>query len=404
MAEELKALTSLRFFAAMMIVTLHAKLYFPGEWQNWAPGTLVHGVSFFFVLSGFILTHVYLSQPFPGYREFIIRRIGRLWPVHVFSAAILVATLLFSLPLIRADSITFDGEGVWSRWFALPLNLAMLQAWSPFFAHSFSWNSPSWSISTEFAFYLMFPFLLHDIEKTWHYKLLASGVLVLLILIGMSLFRLPIDSDIREISRGSLVINPLFRGFEFCLGMATCVLWRRHILPAKKSAAWWTRLEFAVSAFAIVWLASPAIPLLTHAPFGSEWIGNSGSCFVFALVIATLARGKGYLSRALSCRLFVFGGEISYSIYMLHHIGMKIAFSHNYLYPDRVVLLIIAASVASYLLIERPGRMLAARLARRRSSKDDRRVLRRVVVTAQVGRQRHLELAPPIADQESTAA
>lgn len=375
MVQDLKSLTSLRFIAAMMIVTLHAKLYFPGRWQGWAPSTLVHGVSFFFVLSGFILTHVYLSQPFPSYRQFIIKRIGRLWPVHALAMTLLAATVLFHWPLIRADSITWDGDGVWSRWFAFPLDLTMLQAWSPFAAHSFSWNAPSWSISTEFAFYCAFPLLLRDIEKTWRYKLLASGALVLLFLFAMSFFRLPFEGDVHDPARSGVVVNPLFRGFEFCLGMATCVLWRRHVLPTNKSVVWWTNLELVIVAITLIWMASPAIPLLIQAPFGSEWIGTSGSCFLFALLIAALACGRGYLGRALSCRLCVFGGEISYSIYMLHMIGMKIAFSHGYLRPGWVILMIIAASAATYLLVERPGRDLAAKLARSWTLADPQRGL-----------------------------
>ena len=64
--QDLPALTSLCFVAAMMIVVVHCgAINMPWPWLKHAPGTLVHGVSFFFVLSGFILTHVYRSRGFP---------------------------------------------------------------------------------------------------------------------------------------------------------------------------------------------------------------------------------------------------------------------------------------------------------------------------------------------------
>lgn len=221
-------LTSLRFFAAMMIVAHHLPLYFPETYAKAAPPTLVHGVSFFFVLSGFILTHAYKEKPWPGYWQFLALRAGRLWPVHAFAIMILVLSVLVPDSFVRHDSITFDGPGFFDRWFALGLNLTMLQSWSPYTVQAFSWNSPAWSISTEFAFYLAFPFLLVNVERNWHWKLLGAALIVGWFLAIAS--GLPVVSATDAVDKASLTYaNPLFRGFEFCLGMATWVLWDRHI-------------------------------------------------------------------------------------------------------------------------------------------------------------------------------
>ena len=112
--EDLKPLTSLRFIAAMMIVLLHAQQYFAAQWTwlSLVPGAAVHGVSFLFVLSGFILTHVYRSRPFPGYGRFILTRFARLWPIHVFALLVLVT-------FVRQDFITFDGPDIFSKWVVL---------------------------------------------------------------------------------------------------------------------------------------------------------------------------------------------------------------------------------------------------------------------------------------------
>ena len=231
--DDLRSLTTLRFFAAMMIVLLHAKLYFAWAWLQFVPGTLVHGVSFFFVLSGFILTHVYTSNPIPSYFRFVMLRAGRLWPIHAFAALILVISALTPLAIVRPDSITFDGDGIFNRWYVLAMNLAMVHSLSPYLVHIFSWNSVSWSISTEFGFYLVFPFLIVRIEKTWGWKLAASAGLVVAMLVADHLFTLTRGAGSNELA--PTYANPLFRGFEFCLGMAAYVFWHRHIRNADLS-------------------------------------------------------------------------------------------------------------------------------------------------------------------------
>ena len=157
--EDLRPLTSLRFVAAMMIVLLHAGLFFGPlwPWLELVPATAVQGVSFFFVLSGFILTHVYKLKPWLGYGRFIATRVARLWPLHFF------ATLLLFL-FVSGGYMTYSGPGIFDRNFVLLFNLGLIQSSIPTTAYVFSWNTVSWSISTEYFFYLAFPFLLINIE------------------------------------------------------------------------------------------------------------------------------------------------------------------------------------------------------------------------------------------------
>ena len=117
--EDLLPLTSLRFIAAFAIVLLHAKLYFTWGWLTYVPGTSVQAVSFFFVLSGFILTHVYSARGVTSYWQFLLARFARLWPLHVLAILLLVS-------IVHKDSITFDGDGVFNRWFVLGLNLSLV--------------------------------------------------------------------------------------------------------------------------------------------------------------------------------------------------------------------------------------------------------------------------------------
>src|SRR5215211_4335877 len=79
----LDGLTSLRFIAASMIVLSHTTILFglPYAWLD--PLPLDHGVSFGFVLSGFILAYVYPSLSWQKAPRFWWARIARLWPAHL---------------------------------------------------------------------------------------------------------------------------------------------------------------------------------------------------------------------------------------------------------------------------------------------------------------------------------
>jgi peptidoglycan/LPS O-acetylase OafA/YrhL len=98
--KQIKCLTSLRFFAAAMIVVFHSVNAFR-VWDNAKiPFPLGQGVSFFFVLSGFILTYVYPSVGGGrGIRDFYVARIARIWPAHFVT--FLLVLWLIPFPLVR---------------------------------------------------------------------------------------------------------------------------------------------------------------------------------------------------------------------------------------------------------------------------------------------------------------
>jgi peptidoglycan/LPS O-acetylase OafA/YrhL len=354
--EDLRPLTSLRFVAAMMIVVTHAPAHFNWPWANALPKTLVHGVSFFFVLSGFILTHVYSSKPFPGYRRFVVARFARLWPVHI------VALILLCW-FIRSDSITFDGPGIFNKWATLGFNVALLHSAMPFTDYQFSWNSVSWSISTEVFFYLAFPLLLIDIRRTWGRKLLASVLVALAIYAGLRFAGLPADDyDIYKVSiQSATYANPFTRGFEFCLGMGAWAVWDKYLRRAAIAPHLWTFVEAVAIVLAVAWLWLGFMAMMPHVRPATVRIllANSGSCWIFALVIMILAAGHGAIGKMLSAPWAVFLGEISFAVYMVHQILMKAFMTWGMadilsapIYFGSLFLL----ATAIHLLIERPVR------------------------------------------------
>jgi peptidoglycan/LPS O-acetylase OafA/YrhL len=357
-AENLPALTTLRFVAAMMIVTQHSSQMF--KWP-WSMGNLplVHGVSFFFVLSGFILAHVYSGRTQLSYAAFMRARFARLWPVHALSILILCLA-------IPPAWVTFEGTGLFNKWIALAFNLSLLHSAFPFAAYVYSWNSVSWSISTEMFFYLAFPLLLVNIERTWHWKLLGSALLALIVIAGLVFLKVPADGGIQDLtSVYATYPNPLVRGFEFCLGMATWCLWKKYIAGMTLSVNAWTLIELLAVALCATWLLhvfSWIYGLSTQSV--RMFLMPAGSCWIFAILIAVFAMGRGRLGRLLALRPLVYLGEISFSIYMLHQILMKffIATLEWPEVPEAVYfsLLFLLASL-SYLLVEKPAQKLLMR-------------------------------------------
>src|ERR1700722_3981968 len=125
--KKLDSLTSLRFFVAVMIVIRHSAAVFSFNLFNLS---YEQTVSFFFIMSGFILTYVYPSfNSSSDINPFFTARFARVWPLHFFGFLLVIATL----PKVAWTSV--PDVHAWPR--ALT-NLLLLQAWIPRFDYFFS--------------------------------------------------------------------------------------------------------------------------------------------------------------------------------------------------------------------------------------------------------------------------
>src|SRR5258708_37600251 len=150
------ALPFLRFFAAFHVVIFHfqAMQIFigPASFQKLSSIGYV-GVSFFFVLSEFMLLHTYAGQPMI-LKSFWRARFARIYPAYAFS---LLVTAPFFFYAVLTMNIPFF---VWAKShlkLASALVLSLLQAWVP--QAALTWNAVAWSLSVEAFFYVLFPFL-----------------------------------------------------------------------------------------------------------------------------------------------------------------------------------------------------------------------------------------------------
>ena len=316
-AADLPALTSLRFFAAGMIFVFHLREYSPSDWAVAIGPAMYHGVSFFFVLSGFVLTHVYAGRDF-SWRRFYFARVARIAPLHLATLALLLAAI--PMPYAVGQKLGFADAAL-----AFALKAAMLDAWVPTRAVLQSWNNVSWSISAEMAFYAAFPLLLVAMTRRPAATLAAVAALTFAVFAAGAAM-LPVTDPGRDVPSlfhlGSCF--PLARGFEFALGMATSLAWRRWIQPAQLPFALWTAIEAAALTSAALWLFLCVPPLVTGASGALfVWLRACGSCFVFAALLLALAAGRGGLGGVLALRPLVALGEASFAFYMVHMIVMR---------------------------------------------------------------------------------
>jgi peptidoglycan/LPS O-acetylase OafA/YrhL len=354
--DNLPALTSLRFFAAFAIVIEHARGVYLPQWllEGWP---LDNGVSFFYVLSGFILA--YTTQKPAWRKDFYLRRIARIWPAHV-------ATLLLFFVIV-GEPTRWGGKDTLLVGLA---NLSLLHAWIPNYLVFFSYNSVSWSLSVEAFFYFMFPFIIVDFKRRFGLWLCAS----LLAVAALAAFANYIQAgqftpdNYGPTIPALMYINPLARLFEFVLGMTAALLFIATSKSASKSAFLCTLIQgISIAAVFISWTYASTLVamMLDMSPALGEWLAKGGvTCFSSAAIIYAFALGRGWLARAMSLGILVWLGEISFSLYLVHQLpitayyvngGAEWGVPPSLLTPGYLIF-VFALAAAVHHCVERPAR------------------------------------------------
>jgi peptidoglycan/LPS O-acetylase OafA/YrhL len=315
--QKLDALTSLRFFAAAMIVLVHSNPVF-GSMSLADSLPLDQGVSFFFVLSGFILAYNYpVLVGEADILTFLKARIARIWPAHLAAIALLV---------ILTAHLNVGRESLSSAAFAAVANLFLFQSLIPVRKVFFAFNPVAWSISTEMFFYFAFPLLMAKSFFSWRFKLGLLAAVVILHLWFVAAWDIPFDSmSLKSASvEGLIYINPAVRVFEFFSGVLAYFGFTRLRPYVNYSELAFTVLEVGGIALTLVvmyyCLHLPAF-INQESGFGkiiSFYLHKSGSFWMFAVLIMVFAFGKGGLTKLLSFKPMILLGEISFALYLVH--------------------------------------------------------------------------------------
>lgn len=339
---DLPALTGLRGIAAWFVVLFHIRTGLASELPPQLIAIFSKGylaVDLFFMLSGFVLWLNYSdrlrSHGLGATPLFLARRLARIWPLHLFMLGCTIAYALLRL-------LSGHGDPDHYPWSELPLHFLLVQNWG--FTQSLSWNDPAWSISCEFAAYLLFPLLVLAIDWRRLSTMTLAAILLLLAgglyLIMASAQAATLGSDIARLGLPRAVV-------EFVMGTIVCALWWRF----RNTPRWpiWTSFGLA-AAFLLLMLCAGLSEML-------------GVPLLFAALLLGISLAPSGQRNPLSWRSIHYLGEISYATYLVHFL-LYIAFKHLFVDdPGEVpipllglfLLMVLAASVLLHHYLERPA-------------------------------------------------
>ncbi len=301
---ELQSLTPLRGLAAVWVICFHyGVVYFGFHPERYShvfnKGYLA--VDMFFMLSGFVLSHVYWktfvsTRAFEAheYWNFIGARIARLYPLHLFNLAqFVIATLSFGIyeyiSAGKLDPIPLDGPRSLT---ALLANMLMLQGLK---ASELGWNFPAWSISVEFMAYFLFPLALPLIALAGKRK---SMILAGMAFSSLCLFAYLANGDFNQWNGPITLLRCLP---EFILGALLYASFRQSLWPT------WLKRDNAIAAIFC------GILILLH--FG---VPDLIIVIAFPAAILSAVMNIERAAPMLNSAPLVWLGNISYSLYLAH--------------------------------------------------------------------------------------
>lgn len=297
-------------------------------------------VDFFFVLSGFVIAYAYRERLEQGWTvPFLLRRIGRLWPLHAATLAVLV---------LMAIAGSWAGRRVlgFSAW-SIPANLSLTHSWG--FIGELTWNGPSWSISTEMFAYTLFAFLALGLRGR-ALDLACAAILVAALAVR---HYLPVDAiDPVQDTRLARCL------FGFMAGVLAARFWQLSGLRPRGEIP-----ALAAALAAVAFLPAAFEPVIVP---------------LFVWVVLVFASDSGVVSKLLHKPFAQMLGQVSYSIYMTHYLvalailGLALFTNLTAEYDGQTVIagphwlgdvltltylaVVVAVSRVTYAWIEKPGR------------------------------------------------
>lgn len=296
----LDSLTSLRFFAALLVVLHHTTRdlgSIPIVSSILTMGTA--GVGFFFALSGFLLT--WSAREGDTRRAFYRRRFARVYPMHFVMLIVAVPVLL----LIGQD-IGF-GEIV--------ANVLLVQGWVDDSNVYFGMNSPSWSLAAELLFYVLFPFVIPllarlNYRQTWAFTV----ALVVIGLVTAIVITMAIDGGG---DRFWLYIFPPYRLIGFIAG---CCAARLMILGFRWNCSPLVATIYAGFMYGALLAVQSLIGSIGHGIEDAVLLP-----FILALLVAAASSDVRGGHRVLANRRLVALGTWSFALYITHWLFLQVA-------------------------------------------------------------------------------
>ena len=305
-------LDGIRAIAVIMVLAYHLKL------ALFKSGFL--GVTVFFVLSGYLITGILISEVEEegtiDLKNFWLRRIRRLVPAVMSMAVVIifVSAVVNRIIFTKGCKDFLASVLGFNNWWQIFNKVSYFEAAgvpSPF--------THCWSLAIETQFYLIYPLILLGIYKLVKSReegrakrgLLFAGVTLLLALISVILMIVLFDPQ-QDASR--VYYGTDTRAFSLLFGALLAILWKYQMVPRRLSAS--VNMVLGSVSFAVLLVMTIAINGSSNFWYrGGQFVGT----ILTVLVIYTVSGRKTWLSRFLSNPVLKWIGERSYSIYLWHY-------------------------------------------------------------------------------------
>ena len=305
-------LDGIRAIAVIMVLAYHLKL------ALFKSGFL--GVTVFFVLSGYLITGILISEVEEegtiDLKNFWLRRIRRLVPAVMSMAVVIifVSAVVNKIIFTKGCKDFLASVLGFNNWWQIFNKVSYFEAAgvpSPF--------THCWSLAIETQFYLIYPLILLGIYKLAKSRgegrakrgLLFAGVTLLLALISVILMIVLFDPQ-QDASR--VYYGTDTRAFSLLFGALLAILWEYRMVPRRLSAS--VNMVLGSVSFAVLLVMTIAINGSSNFWYrGGQFVGT----ILTVLVIYTVSGRKTWLSRFLSNPVLKWIGDRSYSIYLWHY-------------------------------------------------------------------------------------
>lgn len=327
----IEQLTFTRFLAAIAILLFHFAKSEVFPFDLTVINTFVQngssGVSYFFILSGFVMCVAYSDTKKINVKKYYLNRFARIYPLYF------LATFLFILEwiLVKKNINTID----------VLISFLMIQSWIP--GKEMILNSPAWSLGVELFFYLLFPYFFNSFLKKYN-SIVITAVIIGFFIISQSLFLLVDNPNQNKL----ILYNPIMHLSSFFIG---CL-----------AGTYVAKNRLIIRNYDMTIVILTTVMLVFIYSNNSLFIHNGLLGIFIAPILIFLSLNNGKITSVFNSRKLVLLGEISFGFYILQF-PIFIAFRNilihflninNSLVFYLCTSILLIASYLSYIYYEKP--------------------------------------------------
>lgn len=301
----IKSVQSLRFLFIMLVIFSHiyGKVFdFGGEC----------GVSFFFILSGFILSYAYGKDVLDGNFQtmaFVKRQLTKFYPLHLLTFVVMVV-------LDARLNCCYE-------WYRLLPNALLLQSWIPDDSFFFVANGSSWFLSDLLFFYLVFAVAFRLLMQLSHRQLLLLGLVI------VGLYFLLASSVPLEKVNAVLYTSPVTRVIDFCIGILCFRLYASdQWLQVRNKLQTMSALSVGLIELAMVMMVVGSFFVYENMSLRFRCVALFWLVLPFFLMVyVSTDKASGMVTKLLHHPSMQWLGNISFELFLTHMVTLRVIYS-----------------------------------------------------------------------------